>query len=84
MDDSNVKFKFEVLLRSSESFKHLNTLVLSIGTCAIYITHNEFGHGIKVFNVFNQDFNVDSFAIDINFFPSSRLHAEQTTLTLGS
>ena len=48
MDDSNVKFKFEVLLRSSESFKHLNTLVLSIGTCAIYITHNEFGHGIKV------------------------------------
>ena len=48
MDDSNVKFKFEVVLRSSESFKHLNTSVLSIGTCVIYITHNQFGHGIKV------------------------------------
>ena len=29
------------------------------------------------------DFNVDSFAIDANFFSSSQLHAEQTTLTLG-
>ena len=63
MDGPNVNLKFEELLRLSESFKHLNTSILSIGTCPLLITHNGFRSGIA-----KLDFNVDSFAIDINFF----------------
>ena len=76
MNDPNVNLKFEELLwlSSSENFKHLNASVLSIGTCPLRITHNWFRSGIT-----KLDFNVDSSAIDINFFyarscPQSRLH----------
>ena len=78
MDGRYVKLKFEKFLRSSESFRHINTTNLSAGTCALYITHNGFRSGIA-----KLDFNVDSFAIDVNFFSSCQLPAEQTTLTLG-
>lgn len=55
-------------------FQTLNISILSIGTNPLHITHNGFRFGIT-----KLDFNVDSFAIDINFFqalswPQSRLH----------
>ena len=78
MNGPNVNLKFEELLRSSESFKHLNISVFSISTCPLHITHNRFRSDIT-----KLDFNVDSFAIDVNFFSSSQLLAEQITLTLG-
>ena len=59
----NVNLKFEELLRSSETFKHLNTSILSIGTCPFHVTHNKFRSDIT-----NLDFNVGSFATDGNFF----------------
>ena len=75
MDGANVELKFEELIRSSESFKNLNT---SIGIWLLCITDNRFRSGMT-----KLDFNLDSFAININFFSSSQLPVEQTKLTLG-
>ncbi|XP_065677645.1 uncharacterized protein LOC136092905 [Hydra vulgaris] len=62
IDGPNVNVKFERLLKSSEKMKNLNKNI-SIGTCPLHIVHNAFRAGVNVLN-----FNIDSFAIDVNFF----------------
>ena len=63
MDGPNVNVKFERLLKSSKKMKSLNTNIISIGTCPLHIVHNAFRAGVNVLN-----FNIDSFAIGVNFF----------------
>ena len=62
MDGPNINVKFERLLKSSEKIKSLNTNTL-IGTYPLHIVHNAFRAGVNELN-----FNIDSFAIDVNFF----------------
>ena len=63
MDGPNVNLRFEQLLNTSLEMKNLNTSILLIGTCPLYIVHNTFRAGVNKLN-----FSIDSFAIDVNFF----------------
>ena len=62
MGGPNVNLKFEDLIKSSEQFIAAGKVILSIGTCPLHIVHNSFRNGIKLLS-----FDVDGFAIDVNF-----------------
>ena len=61
MDGPNVNKKFQSLLLESPYLE--NTTFLDIGTCPLHIVHNAFRKGVSSLR-----FNVDQFALDINFF----------------
>ena len=52
---------------------------MSIGTCPLHITYNRFRSGIK-----KLDFNVDSFAIDVNFFFKLSAARRADSIDIGS
>ena len=61
MDGPNVNKKFQRLLLESSYLE--NTTFLDVGTCPLHIVHMAFRKGVSVLW-----FNVDQFALDIDFF----------------